>query len=64
MMHDLQTRLRWEKRLRFKLRSWFTGCAISPCGDNEFFRKPIRSNGMFYQQLVDDFMQEASAKEV
>lgn len=63
MMHDLQTPLRWKKRLRFKLQSWFIGRALSPYGSDEFFRKAVRSNEIFYRQSVDDFIQKTFAKE-
>ena len=63
MMHDLQTPLRWKKKLRFKLQSWFIGRALSPYGDDEFFRKAIRSNEVFYRQAVDEFISKTSVEE-
>ncbi|MEW5010204.1 MAG: PIG-L family deacetylase [Cycloclasticus sp.] len=64
MMHDLQTPLRWKKRLRFKLQSWFIGRPLSPYGDDEFFRKAVRSNEVFYRQSRNDFMQKTLVKDV
>jgi len=58
MMHDLQTPLRWKKRLRFKLQAWFIGRPLSPYGEDEFFRKAISSNELFYRQSCHDFMQK------
>jgi len=49
MMHDLQTPLRWKKKCRFKLQSWFIERELSPYGEDEYFRKAIRCNELFYK---------------
>lgn len=34
MMHDLQTPLRWKKRIHFTLQSWFINRPLSPYGED------------------------------
>jgi LmbE family N-acetylglucosaminyl deacetylase len=49
MMHDLQSPLRWKKQLRFKLQSILIGRKQPPYGDDEYFRKAVRANELFYR---------------
>jgi LmbE family N-acetylglucosaminyl deacetylase len=55
MMHDLQTPLRWKKKVRFWLQSIFIGRELSPYGEDEYFRKAIRSNELFFSLSVEDW---------
>lgn len=58
MMHDLQTPLRLKKKIRFRLQEWFIGRARSPYGADEYFRKAIRCNEIFYQLPIERFLEE------
>jgi len=57
MMHDLQTPLRWKKKLRFKLQSWLIGRELSPYGEDEYLRIAIRDNELFFSVPCSEFMQ-------
>lgn len=57
MMHDLQTPLRWKKRLRFQLQAWLIGRPLSPYGDDEYFRKAVRSNEIFFSYSTQQFLE-------
>ncbi len=48
MQHDLQTPLGWKKRLRRQLQHWLAGRTWPPTGENEFFRKAVRSSELFH----------------
>ncbi|MBV1875615.1 MAG: PIG-L family deacetylase [Cycloclasticus sp.] len=54
MMHDLQTPLRWKKKVRFMLQSWFLNRPLSPYGNDEYLRKAIRSNELFFRLPYDE----------
>jgi len=56
MMHDLQTPLRWKKKLRFKLQSWLIGRELSPYGEDEYLRIAIRDNELFFSVPCSEFM--------
>jgi len=42
MMHDLQPRAPFKRRVRRLLQQWLAGRGPSPYGENEFFRKAVR----------------------
>lgn len=48
MMHDLRSPLSLKKKFRLHLQSLFLGRKVSPYGEDEFFRKAVRSNELFY----------------
>lgn len=48
MMHDLKPSLRFRKRLRKYLQKYFLGRSCFRYGQDDFFRKAIRSNELFY----------------
>ncbi|PHS73634.1 MAG: PIG-L family deacetylase [Cycloclasticus sp.] len=56
MMHDLQTPLRLKKKIRFKLQEWFIARSRCLYGEDEYFRKAIRSNELFFQESVSTFL--------
>jgi len=60
MMHDLQTPLRWKKKLRFKLQEWFASRSLSPYGEDEYFRKSIRCNEFFFHLSIKRFLEQQS----
>ncbi len=48
MMHDLQPRMPFKRRVRRVIQRLLAGRAISPWGENEFFRKAIRRHELFW----------------
>ncbi|MDD2556900.1 MAG: PIG-L family deacetylase [Desulfuromonadaceae bacterium] len=48
MMHDLRNSLSLKKKFRLHLHSLFLGRKVSPYGEDEFFRKAVRNNELFY----------------
>lgn len=50
MMHDLQPRLPFKRRLRRWLQRWLAGRRASPYGENEFFRKAVRRHELFWRR--------------
>lgn len=58
MMHDLQTPLRWKKKLRFQLQAWLIGRRLSPYGEDEYFRKAVRSNELFFLLKTEIFLKK------
>ena len=49
MMHDLQPRAPFKRRLRRCLQRWLAGRRGSPYGENEFFRKAVRRHELFWR---------------
>lgn len=49
MMHDLQTPIGWRKKLRQHLQHILLGRDISIYGDDDYLRKAVRQNELFYQ---------------
>jgi LmbE family N-acetylglucosaminyl deacetylase len=49
MMHDLQPRAPFKRRLRRGLQRLLAGRAGSPYGENEFFRKAVRRHELFWR---------------
>ncbi|AJO76211.1 PIG-L family deacetylase [Pseudomonas chlororaphis] len=49
MMHDLQPRPPFKRRLRRALQRVLAGRADSPYGENEFFRKAVRRHELFWR---------------
>ncbi|WP_097305853.1 PIG-L deacetylase family protein [Pseudomonas chlororaphis] len=49
MMHDLQPRAPFKRRLRRVLQRVLAGRAGSPYGENEFFRKAVRRHELFWR---------------
>lgn len=49
MMHDLQPRAPFKRRLRRGLQRWLAGRRASPYGQNEFFRKAVRRHELFWR---------------
>ena len=49
MMHDLQPRAPFKRRLRRCLQRWLAGRRSSPYGENEFFRKAVRRHELFWR---------------
>ena len=50
MMHDLQPRAPFKRRLRRLLQRWLAGREPSPYGENEFFRKAVRRHELFWRR--------------
>lgn len=50
MMHDLQPRPPFKRRLRRLLQRWLAGRRASPYGENEFFRKAVRRHELFWRR--------------
>jgi LmbE family N-acetylglucosaminyl deacetylase len=50
MMHDLQPRAPFKRRLRRLLQRWLAGRRPSPYGENEFFRKAVRRHELFWRR--------------
>ncbi|QHG67336.1 PIG-L deacetylase family protein [Pseudomonas putida] len=50
MMHDLQPRAPFKRRLRRWLQRWLAGRRPSPYGENEFFRKAVRRHELFWRR--------------
>lgn len=50
MMHDLQPRMPFKRRLRRLLQRWLAGRRASPYGENEFFRKAVRRHELFWRR--------------
>ncbi len=50
MMHDLQPRAPFKRRLRRLLQRWLAGRQPSPYGENEFFRKAVRRHELFWRR--------------
>jgi len=48
MMHDLQPRMPFKRRLRRLIQRLLAARAISPWGENEFFRKAVRRHELFW----------------
>ncbi|QXI38067.1 PIG-L deacetylase family protein [Pseudomonas xantholysinigenes] len=48
MMHDLQPRLPFKRRLRRLIQRCLAGRRASPFGENEFFRKAVRRHELFW----------------
>ena len=48
MMHDLQPRMPYKRRVRRVIQRLLAGRAVSPWGENEFFRKAIRRHELFW----------------
>jgi len=48
MMHDLQPRAPFKRRVRRLLQQWLAGRGPSPYGENEFFRKAVRRHELFW----------------
>ncbi|QAX81569.1 PIG-L deacetylase family protein [Candidatus Pseudomonas adelgestsugas] len=48
MMHDLQPRISFKRRVRRVIQRLFSGRAISPWGENDFFRKAVRRHELFW----------------
>jgi len=48
MMHDLRTPLNWKKRLRKNLQHWILQRDNSPYLENDFVRKAVRQNELFF----------------
>ncbi|AMB87425.1 GlcNAc-PI de-N-acetylase [Pseudomonas agarici] len=49
MMHDLQPRPPFKRRLRGFLQRWLAGRVPSPYGENEYFRKAVRRHELFWR---------------
>jgi LmbE family N-acetylglucosaminyl deacetylase len=49
MMHDLQPRAPFKRRLRRGLQRLLAGRSDSPYGENEFFRKAVRRHELFWR---------------
>ena len=48
MMHDLQPRAPFKRRVRRLLQQWLAGRGPSPYGENEFFRKAVRRHELLW----------------
>jgi len=48
MMHDLQPRAPFKRRVRRFLQRWLAGRELSPYGENEYFRKAVRRHELFW----------------
>ncbi len=48
MMHDLQPRPPFKRRVRRFLQRWLAGRAPSPYGENEYFRKAVRRHELLW----------------
>ncbi|EIK96950.1 putative deacetylase [Pseudomonas sp. M47T1] len=48
MMHDLQPPMSFKRRLRRTLQHWLAGRRHSAYGENEFFRKMVRNQELFW----------------
>ncbi|SDV06554.1 PIG-L deacetylase family protein [Pseudomonas mucidolens] len=48
MMHDLQPRAPFKRRMRRLLQQWLAGRGPSPYGENEFFRKSVRRHELLW----------------
>ena len=48
MMHDLQPRMPFKRRVRRLIQRLLAARAVSPWGENEFFRKAIRRHELFW----------------
>ncbi|CRN05737.1 GlcNAc-PI de-N-acetylase [Pseudomonas sp. URMO17WK12:I11] len=48
MMHDLQPRPPFKRRVRRVIQRWLAGRRSSPYGENEFFRKAVRRHELFW----------------
>ncbi|MCY1183314.1 hypothetical protein D9M73_239230 [compost metagenome] len=49
MMHDLQPRPPFKRRLRRVIQRVLAGRQSSPYGENEFFRKAVRKHEVFWR---------------
>jgi LmbE family N-acetylglucosaminyl deacetylase len=48
MMHDLQPSMPFKRRMRRVIQRMLAGRSVSPWGENEFFRKAIRRQELFW----------------
>jgi len=52
MMHDLKTKKRWKKKRREWLQSIFIRRPINRYGEDEYFRKAIKENELFFMEKL------------
>lgn len=53
MMHDLQPRLPFKRRLRRRLQGWLAGRRWPAYGEDEFMRKAVRRHELFWVESLD-----------
>ena len=56
MQHDLTPRLPFKKRLRRRIQTLLAGRCWPKTGENEYFRKAVRSHELFHVRRVKDFL--------
>lgn len=56
MHHDLMPRIPLKKRIRRHIQALLAGRQWPPTGENEFFRKAVRSSELFHVRLTKDFL--------
>ena len=49
IMHDLKPHLKWKKKFRRKLQAWLIKRPLIAYGEDDYFRKAIRSNELFFR---------------
>ena len=52
MMHDLQPRAAFKRRLRRSIQAVLAGRKPSPYGENDFFRKAVRRHELYWRLPV------------
>ncbi len=57
VMHDLKGKLKLKKRLRRIIQAKLVGRTINPYGDDDYFRKSIRANELFYRVPVNQALE-------
>lgn len=57
VMHDLKGRLKFKKRLRRMIQAKLVGRTINPYGDDDYFRKSIRTNELFFRVPVNQALE-------
>ncbi|MGU2433225.1 PIG-L family deacetylase, partial [Pseudomonas aeruginosa] len=53
MMHDLQPRPPFKRRLRRRLQGWLAGRRWPAYGEDEFMRKAVRRHELFWVESLD-----------
>ena len=56
MQHDLRPRLPFKKRLRRRIQTLLAGRCWPKTGENEYFRKAVRSHELFHVRRAKDFL--------
>lgn len=63
MMHDLRPKLSLRKKLRKTLQAWLIGRPVTPYGEDDYFRKAVRDNELFFRIPARRFLHEITPEQ-